>query len=84
MGQSNSGAKNLNSLILNFPIYLYFYIKDIFVNKKCKQAIIFRMAAVELQKQWAELEPNKGFSFENFERNAKLIKNKVRLKVYSQ
>jgi len=34
------------------------------------------MAAVELQKQWAELEPNKGFSFENFERNAKLIKNK--------
>ena len=42
------------------------------------------MAAVELQKQWAELEPNKGFSFENFERNAKLIKNKVRLKVYSQ
>ena len=38
------------------------------------------MAAVELQKQWAELEPNKGFSFENFERNAKLIKNKVRLK----
>jgi len=34
------------------------------------------MAAVELQKQWAELEPNTGFSFENFERNAKLIKNK--------
>ena len=40
------------------------------------------MAAVELQKQWAELEPNKGFSFENYERNAKLIKNKVSLKVY--
>ena len=39
--------------------------------------IFFRMAAVELQKQWAELEPNTGFSFENFERNAKLIKNKV-------
>ena len=35
------------------------------------------MAAIELQKQWAELEPNRGFSFENFERNAKLIKNKV-------
>jgi len=35
------------------------------------------MAAVSIQSQWAELEPKTGFSFENYERNAKLIQNKV-------
>ena len=50
------------------------YTKNTMIN-------FFRMAAVELQKQWAELEPNTGFSFENFERNAKLIKNKVLIKL---
>jgi len=27
--------------------------------------------------QWAELEPKKGFNFENYERNINLIKDKV-------
>ena len=37
----------------------------------------FRMASAEIQSQWAELAPKTGFSFENYERNAKLINNKV-------
>ena len=37
------------------------------------------MPAVDLQKQWAEMEPQKGFSFENYERNLKLVKDKVNL-----
>ena len=35
------------------------------------------MAALDLQKQWAEMEPKTGFSFENYERNLKLVKDKV-------
>jgi len=34
------------------------------------------MASAEIQSQWAELAPKTGFSFENYERNAKLINNK--------
>ena len=36
------------------------------------------MAACDLQKQWAELDAKTGFSFENYERNLKLVKDKVR------
>lgn len=34
--------------------------------------------AVDMQKQWAELDAKTGFSFENYERNLKLVKDKVR------
>ena len=38
----------------------------------------FRMAsATILKQQWTELEPKTGFSFENYERNQKIIKDKV-------
>lgn len=37
------------------------------------------MAACDLQKQWAELDAKTGFSFENYERNLKLVKDKVEI-----
>ena len=34
--------------------------------------------AVDMQNQWSELDAKTGFSFENYERNLKLVKDKVR------
>jgi len=36
-----------------------------------------KMAACDLQKQWAELDAKTGFSFESYERNLKLVKDKM-------
>ena len=35
------------------------------------------MATASLEQQWKELEPKKGFNFDNYARNIQLIKDKV-------
>jgi hypothetical protein len=48
-----------------------------FFKERFNLYFYLRMVVANNATQWAELEPKRGFNFENYERNINLIKDKV-------